>query len=418
MYDCMVVFNLTLLGRMGGKSGWMVLPQGTAGEICNRAGTRNQHFVIQSWNVMIRPWPGFSPQTWTTIGYIPLSNRRAYWQGQQLFWPCVEGFSFSCPFLGGGLVSGTCLGMPVSAILQGFSFWGVEKLQRPDERTAPPVEIGTAVPSVLRGNVMPSERAAVTSSPGATPVGPCAGPANDEEPAGPCADLRTVRSLPDHALDLRTVRSLPDHALDPRTARSLPDHALDPRTARSLPDHALDPRTVRSLPDHALDPRTVRSLPDHALDPRTVRSLPDHALDPRTVRSLPEPALDPRTVRSLPDHALDLRQWGGKNASSWCRRPAEWVAPDSRTWILEFMVASNDWMLLRLTPRGRDRPGTRSWLLRLGLVLFWKAARRWSWDCSGVSGAVFSFLKGNDALFFGFLCLGLLLRLHDAVDLP
>ena len=30
MYDCMVVFNPTLLGRMGGKSGWMVLPPGTA----------------------------------------------------------------------------------------------------------------------------------------------------------------------------------------------------------------------------------------------------------------------------------------------------------------------------------------------------------------------------------------------------
>ena len=30
----------------------------------------------------------------------------------------------------------------------------------------------------------------------------------------------------------------------------------------------------------------------------------------------------------------------------------------------------------RLTPWGRYRLGKRSWLLRLGLVLFWKAARR------------------------------------------
>ena len=56
-------------------------------------------------------------------------------------------------------------------------------------------EIGTALPSVLHGNVMPLKCAAVTSSSGATPgpangeepAGPCAGPANSEEPVGPCA---------------------------------------------------------------------------------------------------------------------------------------------------------------------------------------------------------------------------------------
>ena len=45
MYDCMVVFNLTLFGRMGGNSGWMALPPGTAGEISViQTGTRNQQF--------------------------------------------------------------------------------------------------------------------------------------------------------------------------------------------------------------------------------------------------------------------------------------------------------------------------------------------------------------------------------------
>ena len=34
------------------------------------------------------------------------------------------------------------------------------------------------------------------------------------------------------------------------------------------------------------------------------------------------------------------------------------------------------------------------------------------------SSLFFSPADGNDALFVGFLCLGLLLRLHDAVDLP
>ena len=33
MYDCIVVFNLTLFERMGGKSGWMALLPGTAVEI-------------------------------------------------------------------------------------------------------------------------------------------------------------------------------------------------------------------------------------------------------------------------------------------------------------------------------------------------------------------------------------------------
>ena len=149
---------------------------------------------------MIRPWPGFSPQTWTTIGYIPLSNRRAYWQGQQLFWPCVEGFSFSCPFLGGGLVSGTCLGMPVSAILQGFSFWGVEKLQRPDERTAPLWRLELRFPAFSAG--MWCRRNVLRWRHHPAP-----------HLLDRALDLRTMRSLPDHALDLRTVRSLPDHAL-------------------------------------------------------------------------------------------------------------------------------------------------------------------------------------------------------------
>ena len=190
------------------------------------------------------------------------------------------------------------------------------------------MEIGNAVPSVLRGNVMPSERAAVTSSPGATPVGPCAGPANGEEPAGPCAG--------------------PANGEEPVGPCAGPANGEEPAGPCAGPANGEQPAGPCAGPANGEEPAGPCAGPADSEEGRM------------------PPADEDGRLNEL-HRTPGLESW-----NSWWQETTGCCSG--------------------LTPRGRYRPGTRSWLLRLGLVLFWKAARRWSWDCSGVSGAVFSFL--------------------------